>query len=334
MREPTALSVLRNRAAVAEELRRLLPKMEGSQGGKSLSFGLAAIDRHLPQGGLAGGALHEIVPETGATSTAFGFLMALLAHISFPQPCDSEEISYRTRRNSSSPCKGEERWGSAASPRALTTQMGAGRAAHDLQLEQAARDPHPDPPPRGRERATSHQPQTGLLILVLSPYGLRDYGRPHGHGLHALGLDPSRLILVEAAQRKDALWAMEESLRAGAATAVAGVIDKLDLKTSQRLQFAAADCARPLFLLRRVEGLESSAAATRWRVAPAPAARDRFGLFARTGWRLTLERCRNGRTGEWMVEYDHVAHRFSLAAALADPAFPHRAEKASLRRAG
>src|SRR5579872_4672197 len=82
MRVATAPSVLRNRAAVAEELRRLLPKMEGSQGGKSLPFGLAAIDRHLPQGGLAAGALHEIVPETGATPTAFGFLMALLAHIS------------------------------------------------------------------------------------------------------------------------------------------------------------------------------------------------------------------------------------------------------------
>jgi protein ImuA len=66
--------------------------------------------------------------------------------------------------------------------------------------------------------------------------------------------------------------------------------------------------------------LEASAAATRWRVGAAPAARDRFGLITRARWRLTLERCRNGRTGEWMVEYDHVAHRFSLAAALADPA--------------
>ncbi len=27
---------------------------------------------------------------------------------------------------------------------------------------------------------------------------------------------------------------------------------------------------------------------------------------------LSLERCRNGRTGEWRVEFDHAAHRFSL----------------------
>jgi len=151
-------------------------------------------------------------------------------------------------------------------------------------------------------------------------YGLGPYGRLHGHGLSGLGLDPARLILVETAHRRETLWAIEEALRSGAPAAVAGVVDKLDLKLSQRLQLAAVDCGLPLLLLRPAEILESSAAATRWRVGPAPAARDRFSLFARSRWHLLLERCRNGRAGEWVVEYDHVAHRFSLAAALADPA--------------
>ena len=170
-----------------------------------------------------------------------------------------------------------------------------------------------------------------MIFLVLPAYGLRDYGRPHGHGLRALGLDPNRLILVETAHRKETLWAMEEALRSRAPAAVAGVIDKLDLKTSQRLHLAATDCGLPLFLLRPAADLESSAAATRWRVGTAPAARDRFGLIVRSRWRLTLERCRNGRAGEWMVEYDHVAHRFSLATALADPARLSRRRRKSLQ---
>jgi protein ImuA len=265
MIQPTAPSVERNRAAVAEELRRLLPRMEGVRAVSSIPFGLAAIDRHLPQGGLSGSALHEIVPEAGATPAAFGFLAALLARISYPPP------------------------------------------------------------------------QGGRVILVLPAYGLRDYGRPHGHGLHALGLSSHRLILAETAHRRDTLWAMEEALHSCAVAAVAGFIDRLDLKTSQRLQLAAADCGPPLFLLRPAELLEASAAATRWRVGTAAAARDCFGLFTRARWRLALERCRNGRTGEWMVEYDHVAHRFSLAAALADPAVSRSSGetgKPSLRRAG
>jgi protein ImuA len=155
-------------------------------------------------------------------------------------------------------------------------------------------------------------------------YGLGP-GRLHGHGLNTLGLDPTRVILVETAHRRDTLWAMEEALRSRVPLAVAGLIDKLDLKLSQRLQLAAVDAGLPLLLLRPAPSLESSAAATRWRIGAAKAARDRFGLFARARWHLTLERCRNGRPGEWMVEYDHVAHRFSLAAALADPALSRSA---------
>jgi len=161
------------------------------------------------------------------------------------------------------------------------------------------------------------------VFLVIPPYGLRRYGPParfYGHGLRALGLDPGRLILIETASRKETLWAMEEALRSQAPAAVVGLIDKLDLRLSQRLQLAAVEAGLPLLLLRPAASLESSAAATRWRIEPASAARDRFGLIVHARWHLLLERCRNGRTGEWTVEYDHVAHRFSLAAALADPA--------------
>jgi len=313
MTQPTAQSVLRNRAAVAEELRRLLPKMEGFRTARSIPFGLVAIDRHLPQGGLSYGALHEVVPEAGATPAAFGFLVALLGRICSPPSCG-------------------EGVGVGRFYFAKTGAPVYGRAQPP--------DPPPYPPPQGgREK----------ILLVLPTYGLRDYGRPHGHGLNALGLDPRRLILVETAHRKDTLWAMEEALHSRAVAAVAGFIDQLDLKTSQRLQLAATDCGLPLFLLRpappppppacRGGWGEGSAAATRWRVGAAPAARDRFGLITRARWRLSLERCRNGRTGEWMVEYDHVAHRFSLAAVLADPAVSRSAgetseREPSLRRAG
>jgi protein ImuA len=202
--------------------------------------------------------------------------------------------------------------------------VGVGRFCKTIDVFPSPPDPPPFPPPQGGRET---------LFLVLPTYGLRDYGRPYGHGLNALGLDPGRLILAETAHRKDTLWAMEEAVRSRAPAAVAGVIDQLDLKTSQRLHLAATDCGLPLFLLRPAEILEASAAATRWRVGPAPAARDRFGLIMRARWRLKLERCRNGRAGEWMVEYDHVAHRFSLAAALADPAFPRSAGEEAFRQA-
>ena len=325
MTQPTAQSVLRNRAAVAEELRRLLPKMEGFRSPRSIPFGLAAIDRHLPQGGLSGGALHEIVPEAGAMPAAFGFLVALLAHVSFPPAFSSPP-----QPNSGVPGFGQyssDR--SRKHPTSIGEGMGVGVGRFFFAKTGApvyVRAQPPDPPP--------YPPQQGereKILLVLPTYGLRDYGRPHGHGLNALGLDPRQLILVETTHRKDTLWAMEEALHSRAVAAVAGFIDQIDLKTSQRLQLAATDCGLPLFLLRPAELLESSAAATRWRVGAVPAARDRFGLITRARWRLSLERCRNGRTGEWMVEYDHVAYRFSLAAKLADPAISRSTGETSER---
>src|SRR5277367_2443051 len=83
-------AVARNRAAVMEELRRLIPGPE-SFGHKTLpfgtlSFGLAAIDSHLPEGGLTCGALHEVVPQPHATPAAFGFIAAVLGRIPRRRP--------------------------------------------------------------------------------------------------------------------------------------------------------------------------------------------------------------------------------------------------------
>lgn len=238
-----------SRAEVIGHLRHLLPRLEGiGDDAPVLAFGIPVLDRHLPQGGLALGALHEIVPETSDdVSAAFGFVSALLGRM----------------------------------------------------------------------------PHSGPILLVVSPRGPGGCGRPYGHGLSALGLDPARVILVEAPDQGQALWAMEEALRSGVPAAVAGAISTgLGLKASQRLQLAARVSSVPLLLLRPAGAMQSSAAATRWRIGAAEAARDGFGLIARWRWRVRLERCRNGRSGEWVLEWDHGAHRFRLATAMAGSALP------------
>jgi protein ImuA len=173
----------------------------------------------------------------------------------------------------------------------------------------------------------------GPALFVAARRALSDFGAPYGHGLHQTGLDVGRLILVEAGTDRDALWAIEETLKSGAAPAVvAGAVEKsLDLTASRRLNLAAAAPATPLLLLRTAADTAANAAATRWRIAAAPAARDRYGTFADPRWSVALERCRNGRPGHWLIEWNHVAHRFRVAQGVADRA-PH--ERAGLRRAG
>jgi protein ImuA len=210
----------------------------------------------------------------------------------------------------------------------LSSSYGAGLA--DGERTDAHCLPHgfqngfPNGPPYGTERR---------IVFVMPAHALRQCGRLFGHGLNSLGLNPRRAILVETAHWQDSLWALVEALRSAAPQAVAGMIDRLDLKTSQKLHLAAAEAALPLLLLRPSQTLESSAAATRWRIDAAAGARDRFGSYTRARWQVQLERCRNGRPGEWVVEYDHVTHRFSLVAALADLSLSRGAGDQSRRQA-
>lgn len=176
----------------------------------------------------------------------------------------------------------------------------------------------------------------GSAVLIAACRCFADFGEPYGHGLRRLGVDVGRLVLVETRLDKDALWAMEEALQPEvAAAAVAGAVEgDLDLTMSRRLNLAAAASGRPLILLRSPLTAGTSAAATRWRIAAAPAGRDRFGTFAFCRWNVALERCRNGRPGHWLLEWNHVAHRFDLAEILADRAPAAGAGRDSRRLAG
>jgi protein ImuA len=175
----------------------------------------------------------------------------------------------------------------------------------------------------------------GPVMLIGAHRCFKDFGSPYGHGLHFLGLDVGRLIIVETRSDKDALWAMEESLRAPTALAmVVGAIGTdIALTMSRRLTLAAAQSGTPSVLLRGHAATGTSAAATRWRIAAEPGAKDRFGALAFRRWSIALERCRHGRTGRWLLEWNHVAHRFHLAPELADrPPLAGAGEE--LRRAG
>jgi protein ImuA len=180
--------------------------------------------------------------------------------------------------------------------------------------------------------AVALRSRPGFAVLVLQTRCRMDFGAPYGHGLLQWGLDPARLIIVETRSNRDALWALEEALRSPACLAmVAGVVaGGLDLTTSRRLNLAAAPRVTPLVLLHSSVSA-GSAAATRWRIASAPAARDPFGAFARPRWTAALERCRNGRTGKWLIEWDHVAHCLCLVEGVADHT---PVECADIRRIG
>jgi protein ImuA len=154
----------------------------------------------------------------------------------------------------------------------------------------------------------------GPVFWIQLERDAQEDGRLYPYGLAALGLDPDRVFAVTAASAQDALWAMEESLRAGCAGAVIGDGLAPDLTASRRLLLAAESGSGPALVLRPAQstvgaadseaarGKNSSAAVTTWHVASAASADD-VGPGA-PRWELTLVRCRGGRVPlHWQVEW-------------------------------
>lgn len=140
---------------------------------------------------------------------------------------------------------------------------------------------------------------------------------PHGPGIALFGLTPERLILLQAARPMDALWAMEEGLRCQRLAAVLGEGVMPTPLACRRLQLAAEAGGMPAFVLLPPSARPPpSVALTRWRVAAMPGCPgDEVG---RPRWKIALLRCRGGRMGEWVLEWDDEAVRLDLVADLAD----------------
>ncbi|MCF8466133.1 MAG: hypothetical protein K9G33_01900 [Sneathiella sp.] len=170
-----------------------------------------------------------------------------------------------------------------------------------------------------------------LLGRASAPFGMsvwcqnrrraQKYGQIYGPGLAAYGLDPNRLLIVNAESDAETFWVMEECLKSAAIRAVLGEVGELDLTSSRRLQLAAEKFGCPALLLRPQEKAPgNNAALTRWHIRPGVTApgseKDDSGQTV--GWRATLWRCRGGASGEWEILWKNEAFCCHMAGAMAD----------------
>jgi protein ImuA len=129
-------------------------------------------------------------------------------------------------------------------------------------------------------------------------------------GLAGLGFPAERLIQVCARDEAEALAVTEDALATVGVTAVFAEVEAVDLTAGRRLQLACEKRGATGFVIRRrpyggpaKQSASGSAAATRWKIAPAASepGPGEFGLGP-PRWRVELERCRGGRPGAWLME--------------------------------
>jgi protein ImuA len=142
-------------------------------------------------------------------------------------------------------------------------------------------------------------------------------------GLAELGIDPARILFVNAPDEKALLRAAGDVVRSPAAAAAviapAGPARLLDLTASRRLTLFAESSGTTAILLRAADPQAPSAATTRWRVAAASSQALEANAPGHPAFALDLLRQRGGAPSYgWHVEWDRDRARFApLSRALA-----------------
>jgi protein ImuA len=169
--------------------------------------------------------------------------------------------------------------------------------------------------------AAQDKSNTRPLFFATLASDRQERGQPYGHGVHQLGIDPDRILLLEAPSEKELLWAVEEAANCDA---LGGIIVALGRReklygfaASRRLKLRQERHGVPLFIIRAMTG-ESTAATARWHVASAPSAgTDAAGapmpLLGLPGFRVVLERYAGWPAQEWLLELDET-HALRVAA--------------------
>ncbi len=128
--------------------------------------------------------------------------------------------------------------------------------------------------------------------------------------LKSFGIAPDKIIFIELKKEKEMLWAMEEALKCDGIAAVIGEIKELNFNASRRLQLAVEQSQVTGFILRNnPRSINTTACITRWKITSLPS--ELTGAMPGVGfprWNVDLLKVRNGRPGNWQVEW--VAGKF------------------------
>ncbi|MCO5134464.1 MAG: hypothetical protein M9908_09030 [Phyllobacteriaceae bacterium] len=176
-----------------------------------------------------------------------------------------------------------------------------------------------------REAGSAAGAANGRILWVIDPASAFDSGLPFPDGLRQHGIDAGRLVLVRPERLRDAIWSAGEAARCGDLAAlivqVRGNPPAFDATVSRRLLLRARENRVFTLILRQSGEEEAGAALTRWHAAVCPSLPDEGLANKARPWAvghmrlvLTLEKNRNGQTGQWHVSWNPQTGAFEHAA--------------------
>ncbi len=156
---------------------------------------------------------------------------------------------------------------------------------------------------------------TGILSVLMQNGGVCLWiglsGDLYPPALKAFGVEPDRVIFINLSKDKEVLWVIEEALKCTGLTAVVGEVREMDFKQSRRLQLAVEQSHVTGFIMRNQSNKTgSTACAARWQIKPLPGEpADGLPGLSFPRWEVGLLRVRNGRPGNWTIEWNEGKFR-------------------------
>jgi len=166
----------------------------------------------------------------------------------------------------------------------------------------------------------------GFILWCATRAFAAEFGRLSWHGLSALGLDPGRVLIVEARREAEALAGLEDGLRSGSVALGLGMFNEIGLNPARRLSLAAAAGHTPCLAVTHPSGTPAAATATRFQIARRKSALHPFDCRAPGAARfeVALARCRarpaSTNRPPVILEWSDETHAFHMAPGVADRA--------------
>lgn len=119
------------------------------------------------------------------------------------------------------------------------------------------------------------------------------------------GVEPDRIIFIEARREKDILWALEEALKCDRLIAAVAELREMDFSQSLRLQLAVEKSRVTGFVLRSNPlRVGNTACAARWQITPLPSeVAEGMPGVGTPKWGVQLLKVRNGNPGYWEINW-------------------------------
>lgn len=122
--------------------------------------------------------------------------------------------------------------------------------------------------------------------------------------LHAFNIEPNNIIFIHPANEKEILWVTEEALKCDSLTAVVTEMQDLNFTNSRRFQLAVEHSKVTGFVINQNTKTTNNACVGRWQINSLPSVvNDGLPGVGHPRWNVELKKIRNGKPGNWQIEW-------------------------------